>query len=492
MKTETHRWLLATLATAFLAPPSLAQDGKAQVWTSADGTTISGTFLRLEGKNLLVSRNSQEVSIPFALLSTTSLEQAANLANIASSNAAGSQAGPWSDGIDLSVWPNQTSRSNGDRWLVANHETIRQLRPRLLIVNFSNSHQLPEVKGLVSKIVEALAESSRYHGYAADKSAAPVFLKYEIFKFVDLRDSDRKTGDSRMVPVKNSSATSGFNMKYADFFCDKFAALYGVRDTANPARFLRLDELLDKGYCHEVWLCLSGEPEHPHIGAYEVVEMKPVYDDKFQPTGAHTQSGNGGDDAQPWTGRSVRICGVNLSRGAGCFMESLAHGIEGTSNSNAIPYFSKYFRDYAGFNLNEKYNAPFYSYYAAALGTSKIVYSPDGSISVPHNGTSIKIFNYICAGGNVHFTPNGRYHYDLDNSQPVQSTIEDWRIGSGPNGADLAKPFTNAAFKQYQQLAPDCMGPWLVYWRQNMPGLDNKQKDLDGKPMKNWWPFLFY
>ena len=72
------------------------------------------------------------------------------------------------------------------------------------------------------------------------------------------------------------------------------------------------------------------------------------------------------------------------------------------------------------------------------------------------------------------------------------STIEDWRIGSGPGGKDVAKPFTNQAFREYRDLAPDCMGAWLVYWRQNMPGLDNKQKDDAGKPMKNWWPFLFY
>ena len=32
----------------------------------------------------------------------------------------------------------------------------------------------------------------------------------------------------------------------------------------------------------------------------------------------------------------------------------------------------------------------------------------------------------------------------------------------------------------------------LIYWRQNFPGLDNRQKDELGKPMKNWWPFLFY
>jgi hypothetical protein len=36
------------------------------------------------------------------------------------------------------------------------------------------------------------------------------------------------------------------------------------------------------------------------------------------------------------------------------------------------------------------------------------------------------------------------------------------------------------------------MGAWLVYWRQNMPGRDNRQKDGAGRAMKNWWPFLFY
>ncbi len=34
---------------------------------------------------------------------------------------------------------------------------------------------------------------------------------------------------------------------------------------------------------------------------------------------------------------------------------------------------------------------------------------------------------------------------------------------------------------------------WMVVcWRKNFPGLDNLQKDDDGEPMKNWWPFLFY
>ena len=107
-------------------------------------------------------------------------------------------------------------------------------------------------------------------------------------------------------------------------------------------------------------------------------------------------------------------------------------------------------------------------------------------------GKTVKVENYVAIGGNAHFPPNGRNHYDLDNTEPVQSTIEDWRIGSGPKGTDKAEGWSNAKFEKYRQLAPDCMGPWLIYWRQNMPGLGNKQKDDNGQPMKNWWPFLFY
>ena len=399
--------------------------------------------------------------------------------------------GPWTDPVELNVWPNQTSRANGDPWLVQHHDQIQQMRPRLLVINFSNVHDRNHLDGLITNLRLAIGESSRYHGYADAK--APAFLQYEVFKFVDLRDVDRKQGDSRLVPVKNVAATTGFNMKYAAFFSEEYAKHYGVTDPKNRTRFLRLDELLELGYCHEVWLCLSGAPENPRIGAYEVVERKPQYDEKFQVVkGVSLQAGNGGDADQPWTGRSVRIGTVNASRGPGCFMESLSHGMEGTANANAIPYFTRYFQDYAGFNLDKKLKVPFNSLYAVNYGRSDIQYPDPHTMIVWHGVREYRIDNYLCTGGNAHFPPNGRRHYDLDNTAPVLSTIEDWHIGSGPGGKDLAKPFTNAAFQQYRELAPDCMGPWLVYWRQNMPGLKNRQKADDGKSMKNWWPFLFY
>jgi len=398
--------------------------------------------------------------------------------------------GPWSDPDDLTVWPNRTSRSNSDFWIAENHDRIRQMRPRLLLVNFSNEHARDRLNLLTSRLIKALAEASRYHGYKNAKS--PIFLQYEVFKFVDLRDADRTKGDSRRVPVKDPNAKQGFNMKYRAYFTEEFAKHYGVPDPRDPGRFLRLDELLDGGYVHEVWFFGSGAPESPHIGAFEVVEEKPQYDEQFSKMGNRfVQAGNGGDDQQPWTGRSVRLGFVNASRGIGCFMESLSHGIEGMSNSGSIPYLTKYFRDYAGFNLKERFQLPFDSLYGVDFGGKQISYPDDRTMIITHAGKEHRVENYVCTGGNAHFPPNGRAHYDLDNSKPVLSTIEDWRMGSD-GGKDRAKPFTNAAFRNYRDLAPDCMGSWLIYWRQNMPGLDNKQKDDSGKPMKNWWPFLFY
>lgn len=400
--------------------------------------------------------------------------------------------GPWSDSDDQTVWPNKTSRANGDPWLVANHDKIKRMNPRVLLINFSNEHPRDKLDRLAKQIVWALGEGSRYHGYGDEKTAP--FLNYEVFKFVDLRDADRTVANSKLIPVKNPAAKSGFNMKYAAYFSDEFAFHYGVPDPREPKRFLKLDELLDAGYVHEVWFFESGNTKPDiHVGSYEVVELKPVYDAAFKRVSNRcVQGGNGGDVDQPWTGRSVRIGCINASRGPGCFMESLSHGMEGTATSNAIPYFSRYFKEFAGMDLDKRLGLPFNSLYGVNYGGKQIQYPDAGTMIVTHGGKEHTVKNYVVAGGNAHFPPNARGHYDLDNDKPVNSTIEDWRIGSGPGKRDVAKPWTNVSFRNYRDQCGDCMGPWLVYWRQNMPGQDNKQKDEAGKPMKNWWPFLFY
>lgn len=396
-------------------------------------------------------------------------------------------AGPENDPADLTSWPNQTSHANGDRWLVEHHDTIRALHPRVLIVNFSNVAKREKTEKLVAGIIDAVAEGSRYHGYS--NAEAPVVLRYEVFKFIELRDGSTNAMSAR-TPLK-PGMTNGFNVNYNAFFSEEFAAHYGVRYPKNAARFLRLDELVERGYVHELWMVGEGVKG---FGAFESVELKPKYDEQFRAIpGKFVQAGNGGDPDQKWTGRSIRLGFINASRGVGCFIESLSHSIEGTATSGAIPYFTKYFKEFAGYDLKSRWNLPFGSFYALKYDGKKIEYPNEHTAIIrPGDGREFALSNYFVMGGNVHWPPNARGHYDLENTNPVLSTIEDWRIGSGPERSDVKRPFTNRSFARYRKLAPDCMGAWLVYWRQNFPGLNNAQKDDDGKPMKNWWPFLFY
>lgn len=394
---------------------------------------------------------------------------------------------PQDDPASLETWPNRTSRANSDRWLVEKHDSIRQMRPRLLVINLANRASLDHLGRLLTDLRKALSESSRYHGYR--NAQAPVFLDYQLFKFVDLRDGQTNSPTTAKVPYK-PGVTNTFNIAYGEFFSEKFARHYGVHDPKNSHRFLRLDELVAEGYVHEVWL--MGDHD-PGLVAYECVELKPVYDENFaRQEGKYVQSGNGGDPDQPWTGRSVRLGFINITRGIGCYLESLSHSFEGMANGKAIPYFTKYFLEFSGQDLKERYGLPIDSFYPL-WGDQNFIEYRDARTAVIHQaGKTYTISNYVAFAGNVHFTPNGRRHYDLENTNGVMSTIEDWRIGSGPAGQDLAREWKIDAFAKYRDLANDCMGPWLIYWRQNVPGLDNKQKDSSGRPMKNWWPFLFY
>jgi hypothetical protein len=106
---------------------------------------------------------------------------------------------------------------------------------------------------------------------------------------------------------------------------------------------------------------------------------------------------------------------------------------------------------------------------------------------LPDQGAKGVIDPYDPVCGNVHFAPNGRQHYDLDSPSRVRTSCAHFRDGSG-----LTDVFTTADFAPYENIASDCDGPFLVWWRQNMPGLNNNAKDDQGNPMLNWWPFLFY
>ncbi|MGQ9881171.1 MAG: hypothetical protein ACUVSV_09970 [Armatimonadota bacterium] len=395
---------------------------------------------------------------------------------------------PLKDPADPTVWPNRWSKANSDTWIVRNHDRIVKMRPRVLLINFSNQVEPEKPLHLAQQLIAAMREASRYHGYKDPKS--PPFLEYTLWRFVDLRDPHRKEKNSTKSPIKPHVRENEINCDYGGFFSEQFAEYIGVRDPRNKRRFLRLDELVDRGYVHEVWFTAAATGD---FRCLECVELKPVYDERFRRIpGKYVQAGNGGDPDQKWTGRSVRLNCINHDRGIGCAMENLAHSMEGLAHSSAIPYFTRYFHEYAGFDLEGRYGLPFDSFYPL-WGEGKGISYPDPHTAVvTDGGRTWRIEGYVAAGGNVHFPPNARRHYDLNNTEPVMSTIEDWRIGSGPNGKDVAKPWTSEVLKRYVDLAPDCMGRWLVYWWQNMPGLRNRSRDDAGKPMKNWWVFWFY
>jgi hypothetical protein len=245
---------------------------------------------------------------------------------------------------------------------------------------------------------------------------------------------------------------------------------------------LPLAELVERGEVNEVWL-LADHTEHS--APWETVEVKCAYDDAFRPVGCERHAGNSGEHTAPWIGRSLRILFVNFARGVGCAMESLGHSLERMATCGALPYYERYFREYAMLDLDRRYGLPFESLYLK--GPHPVAYPTPTTLEYRTRFKRRRLEGYVPAGGNVHFMPNGRFDYDLDNPAPVLSTIETWRQ---PDAAP--RPWTPALLEPYRDLAPDCMGRWVVYWRQNMPGLDNTARDDAGRPMKNWWPFLFY
>ncbi|HOJ73247.1 MAG TPA: hypothetical protein PK458_00430 [Phycisphaerae bacterium] len=395
---------------------------------------------------------------------------------------------------DLTVWPNQTCYRASEPWLAENHDHLRVMRPRVLVLNFANDVDMAGIQERTEKLIQALAESTRYHGY--EDPAAPAFLQYEVVRYVDMRDQppppERAHRNSAHFPTK-PDGPKDFACDYSAFYSDAFARFYGFADPKNNRRYRNLHELIEEGVVHELWFYAIHEYE---VGwpAFEVIEIKQCYDENFKRIeGKYVPAGNGHDDSMPWSGRTFRMAFFNPHRGPGCAMENFAHGLEAIARSRAIPYFSKYFNEYAELNLNRKYGMPFKSLYEMPYGEKDVVnYPSQTSLEVKYKGEKHVIDPYVAVGGNAHWPPGGRHHYDLNSPFTVSSTIESYRMGNGPDGKDRVADFNKDQFAQFKSTAPDCMGPWLVFWRQCMPGLDNKAKDDDGKPMKNWWPFLFY
>lgn len=352
----------------------------------------------------------------------------------------------------------------------------------------------------LGQLVSALREASRYQGYLEPQ--APPMLNYSVYKAVDLRDAapapDYPYRNSTLYP-RDNPLRGAWGFDYGQLFSQEFARLYGI--PAKDGHAMDLCELVNEGIVHEVWV--YGDADVPgEVNAAEILEMKRVYDaERRLLPGAPAFdfcAGNGcfdPDDREVLPGhcvRSLRIMWINQSRGIGCAMENIGHGLEQTGLRGVIPYLSAYFRSFADLNLNTRYGTPFESWYACGAGTECVTFTSESSVTYDTGFLQGAIPDYVPACGNVHFPPNGRRHYDLESPYTALSTCEHFRFGDGALGADQAVPFATSKFSDYSAIAGDCMGPWLVFWMQSIPGFANRSRDLDGQPMLAWWPFLFY
>ncbi len=394
-------------------------------------------------------------------------------------------------------WPNAMSSAASDPWILANHDRIRVMRPRILALNFVNARTNDQMLTLMRSITAAMREGTRHHGY--DTTTAPAFLEAEIAYSIDLRDAPPPAGytlrNSTRYPRESPrQGTWGFD--YGQLFTDTFAGYYGVRDPANPSRFLNLCELSERGLVHEVWI--YGDADVPDVSAAEILGIMPRYDENFaRIPGAPMNrcAGNGCFDADdvipPACTRTLRIGWVNNTRGVGCYMESLSHGIEGISSQGTVPFFTEHFSNFAGFDFRLRLGTPFDSWYACTSSPC-LAYPTSSSVTWNIGGRMGTIDPYVPICNNAHFPPNARQHYDIVNPLPVMSTCRGYRQGGGPGGMDIAAPVSATDWSMYRTLAPDCTGAWLVWWWQNFPGLGNRSTDSASRPMHNWWPFLYY
>jgi hypothetical protein len=397
------------------------------------------------------------------------------------------------------VWPNEDSSASSDPWLMAHHDRITQMRPRVLALHFVNIRTMDDMLAQMQEVIDAFTEASRPHGYS-DPDAEP-FLVYEIAYAVDLRDDEPPTGwpynNSTIFP-REEPPDGYWSFDYEQLFTREFADHYAIPDPEDPSRNLDLCELFTRGLVHEVWI--YGDQDIPDASAAELLELKPYYDEDRNRLDhpMNRCAGNGcfdDEDLIPETCTStVRISWFNNTRGPGCFMENFGHVFESirAGDPRQIPSLSKDFMRFAGFDLDVRYGLPFDSWYVCPYGEPCLTYETVTSVSYDVSGLTGTIDPYDPICGNVHFVPNGRQHYDLESPYPVLTTCEGFGLGEAGDGTDLLRPFSRDSFAPYIDLAHDCMGAYLVFWMQSFPGPDNAALDEEGRPILNWWPYIYY
>jgi hypothetical protein len=399
--------------------------------------------------------------------------------------AAGALAGAACDRVVDAVtaqghWPTLDHAANSDPWLVAHHDEITEMSPRVLVLNFENGATSDEVMQTAMVQVSALAEGSRPHGYA-DGGATP-FLQYQIVKVVDLTDHPPPAGwtnaSSTMLPTTNSG-----QFDPTALFGGQFAGAYGFQDARG--RSLTLCQLFQQGAINEVWI------EDGEAGARRAplnLESKQVYDaggaaipNTFMPC-----LGGGGCLDQIVCGVTVRMAHLDAARGPGCDLQVRGWGIEGMWQ--ALPAYAGVAHAFLNADFDSRFGVQFPSFAALCdqAGDACVGYPNDNVATGAYADGSTWTINPFQQGcGSSQFPPNARARNDFVNAAPVKSRCQGFGLG-GPGGNDVYQDYSAATVASLASAFPDCGGGWQIYWRQSMPGPNSPAH------LKNWWPFLFY
>jgi hypothetical protein len=442
---------------------------------------------------------------------------------------------PASCNSDPTVWPNCNSSSNSDPSFVASSDAFQQLQPRVLVLNFDNDTnaagqqpaQMP--KPLAEQLVAAWAEATRYHG-----SPSPSFLAYQLLGVVDMTDAhgaragcagaycDGGAGyhNSTWLPRRVDPSCAGpgtektcrpWQIDYSQLLTREYARKMGIRDPTDSSRFLSLCEMFQQGIVNEVWIYADGTASPPDTLIDEMLESKQAYDQSMAAVSGKfdAAAGNGSFHAIDAAalaacGVTTRFVGLSTGRGVGCMLHAAGHGIESEILRGPVPYFRDNGVHYLNFDLTTRLGLPFDRWYGCPYGPNDCIqWTGEDSLTytMPVSGgtTTGPIGPYDQGCGSVHFPPNARRQYDYGNlTDTVLQTCAGYGMGLNSQtqlpdyASDPTDSYSAAALDALPKVAPDCGGPWVLYWMQNMPGPGNASFDRHGAPMKNWWPFLFY
>lgn len=389
-----------------------------------------------------------------------------------------------------SPWPTDGHAANSDPWLATHHQVITQMRPRVLVLNFDNAASPSEALATAQQQAAAIAEGSRPHGYA-DSSATP-FLQPQIVRLVDLTDNPPPSSwtnpSSTLLPT-----TSTGEFDPTALFASRFSPAYGYADPTSPSRSLSLCEIFEHGLINEVWI------EDGEAGARRAplnVERKQAYDDAGQPIPGMFLPcvGGGGCLDQILCDVTVRMAHLDPARGPGCDLQVRGWGIEGMWD--ALPAADAAdARTFLNGDFDSRFGVAFRGFADVCdqAGDPCVSY-PDAMTAAGSyaDGTGWRISPFTQGCGSSRFPPNARARGDFNNAGAVNARCAGFGLGGGPGGGDVYTPYTAATVAAQENAVPDCGGGWQTYWRQSMPGPGSAARGAHGRPLKNWWPFLYY